>query len=527
MEKNNKFLKYLYYIFQSINMLISLAVPIFIKKIVDAVSDKDYALFKFNAIIFCVLILAFIFTLALSYYFMIYYEEKELRRLRSKFYKYLGFESLNNLKSKSLGSIIQLFNSDLEGLRAFIIEMPYKRIVKGIYLVLIIFLMLRENILLSASILILLPIFYFIQNKMSEKEAVVNKSIEEANEKLNGNIEEFYNYNYTIKAFNSSEDTIIKNEAGLDKYLEKVFERLKIDIVYDYFMSNGLLNILDLIIYIFGGFLVFKGSVSIGTLILFSQYVSKLWNPIEFYMSYPREKSLYEMHKERLDSVINFESKLIDEDAKDFESLELKDLSIEYNELILDKINLEIKKGDKILIKGGNGTGKTSLLRAIAGIESDYSGELFLNGSRVDKESNLLNKMIRLVPDKADIFYGSIEENINMFSNKSVNKDTKIIKALEKNNLCLDTVLASSMNNLSGGEKKLIELERTFQSTGDIFIFDEPLNYIDKNNTELVIDCIKDFTKDKTVVLVSHNESIEKIADKVYEIKNKKLIRVK
>ena len=172
MKKNNKLIKYLYYIFQSINMLISLAVPIFIKRIVDAVSDKNYALFKFNAIIFTILILAFISTLALSYYFMIYYEEKELRRLRSKFYNYLGFESLNNLKSKSLGSIIQLFNSDLEGIRSFIIEIPYKRIVKGIYLVLIIILMLRENIYLSASILIILPIFYFIQNKMSEKEAV-------------------------------------------------------------------------------------------------------------------------------------------------------------------------------------------------------------------------------------------------------------------------------------------------------------------------------------------------------------------
>ena len=87
MKKNNKLIKYLYYIFQSINMLISLVLPIFIKRIVDAVSDKDYALFKFNAIIFAILILAFISTLALSYYFMIYYEEKELRRLRSKFYK--------------------------------------------------------------------------------------------------------------------------------------------------------------------------------------------------------------------------------------------------------------------------------------------------------------------------------------------------------------------------------------------------------------------------------------------------------
>ncbi len=489
-ENQNKLIKYLYYIFQSINMLISLVLPIFIKRIVDAVSDKNYALFKLNAIIFAILILAFICTLALSYYFMIYYEEKELRWLRSKFYKYLGFESLNNLKNKSLGSIIQLFNSDLEGIRSFILEIPYKRIVKAIYLVLIIILMLRENIYLSASILIILPIFYFIQNKMSEKEAVVNKGIEEANEKLNSNIEEFYNYNYTIKAFNSSEDTIIKNEAGLDKYLEKVFERLKIDIVYDYFMSNGLLNILDLIIYIFGGF-------------------------------------LYEMHKGRLESILNFESKFIDEDAKDFESLELKDLSIEYNELILDKINLEIKKGEKILIKGSNGSGKTSLLRTISGLETDYSGEILLNGSEVNKESNLLNKMIRLVPDKADIFYGTIEENINMFSNKSIDKDTKIIKALGKNNLSLDTVLASSMNNLSGGEKKLIELERAFQSTGEVFIFDEPLNYIDKNNSDLVIDCIKDFTKDKTVILVSHNESIEKIADKVYEIKNKKLIRIK
>lgn len=92
MKKNNILLKYLYYIFQSINMLISLASTIFIKKIVDAVSDKDYALFKLNAMIFSILILAFIITLALSYYFMIYYEEKELRRLRSKFYKYLALK---------------------------------------------------------------------------------------------------------------------------------------------------------------------------------------------------------------------------------------------------------------------------------------------------------------------------------------------------------------------------------------------------------------------------------------------------
>ena len=66
MTKNqNKLIKYLYYIFQSINMLISLVLPIFIKRIVDAVSDKNYALFKFNAIIFSILILAFIITLAL------------------------------------------------------------------------------------------------------------------------------------------------------------------------------------------------------------------------------------------------------------------------------------------------------------------------------------------------------------------------------------------------------------------------------------------------------------------------------
>lgn len=526
-SKKNKPIKYLYYIFQSINMFISLLIPIYIKRIVDAISFKYIHLFKVNAIIFVILILCFIISLALSYYFLIYYEEKELAGLRKRFYKYLGFESLNNLKKKSLGTIIQLFNSDVEGIRSFIIELPYKRIVKGIYLISIILLMVRENIYLSVSILIILPIFFLIQNNMSKKEAKVNKTIEEANERLNNNIEEFYNYNYTIKASNSIHTSITKNEVALDKYLGKVFERLKIDIVYDYFMSNGLLNILDILIYVFGGFLVFNGSVSIGTLILFSQYVSKLWNPIEFYMAYPKEKSLYKMHKERLQIILDFESKFIDEESKGFENIILRELTISYNKILLDKINLEIKKGEKILIRGSNGSGKTSLLKVISGLDTNYTGEILVNENLVDKNSNLLNKLIRLVPDKADIFFGTIEDNINMFSDRAINKNSKIISILEKNKLSLDTIVASNLHNLSGGERKLIELERAFQSAGEVFIFDEPLNYIDKYNSDLIIDSIKDFSKDKTIILVSHDESLEKISDKVYEINNTQLVRIK
>ena len=322
-------------------MAASICIPIAIKRIIDALSVSSREDFIYWVISDVIIILIFILSLSMSYYFMTWYEEEKIKSYRIAIYDYLKDEDVAELNAKSLGFILTRFNEDIEEIRPFILEIPFKRITKGIYLIAVMAIMFYYDILLASAIVILFPIFYLIQNKMSIKLKGINKDIKEIGEKLNNNLEEFYNYNYTIKANDVAEIFKEKNEKSLKYYFDRVIDRMKVDVKYDFIFSTGLLNLFDVVIYILGGILILTGRMTLGSLTLFSYYVSKLWSPIEFYMSYPKEKSLYGMHKERLDEILSSTHQFTVSygDQEDFEALELKNINIIYKEPIFEDLN--------------------------------------------------------------------------------------------------------------------------------------------------------------------------------------------
>ena len=517
--------RYLYYFFQVLNMATSICIPIAIKRIIDALSVSSREDFIYWVISDVIIIVIFILSLSMSYYFMTWYEEEKIKSYRIAIYDYLKDEDVAELNAKSLGFILTRFNEDIEEIRPFILEIPFKRITKGIYLISVMTIMFYYDILLASAIVILFPIFYLIQNKMSIKLKGINKDIKEIDEKLNNNLEEFYNYNYTIKANDVAEIFKEKNEKSLKYYSDRVIDRMKVDVKYDFIFSTGLLNLFDVVIYILGGILILTGRMTLGSLTLFSYYVSKLWSPIEFYMSYPKEKSLYGMHKERLDEILSSTHQFTVSygDQEDFEALELKNINIVYKEPIFEDLNFKIEKKEKVGISGKNGSGKTTLSNLLSGILKNYTGEILLNGEIIDQRSNSLNSIVRLIPDEPDIFYGTVKENITLFREKEIGKAQKILDLLRWNNIFPDTVIGGSLNNLSGGERKLIQIARGIVSNGEVFIFDEPLNFIDKENVEMLIETISELYKDKTLIIISHDDRVKRLIDRDYIISEKKL----
>ena len=80
--------------------------------------------------------------------------------------------------------------------------------------------------------------------------------------------------------------------------------------------------------------------------------------------------------------------------------------------------------------------------------------------------------------------------------------------------------------NLSSGERKLIQIIRGFIKDADVYILDEPLNFVDKEYKDLIISSIDKFYKDKMLLIISHDDSIFSICNKKYKISDKKLIQI-
>ena len=187
-------------------------------------------------------------------------------------------------------------------------------------------------------------------------------------------------------------------------------------------------------------------------------------------------------------------------------------------QLILKDINLEVKKGEFICIIGEIGSGKSSLIHAILNnmiCLTPRSSKIIINGklSYVSQESWIQNT--------------TIKNNILFNSEYSIEKYEKILELCElKHDLNILeggdlTEIGEKGVNLSGGQKTRIALARAMYSDGDIFILDDPISSLDANTGKnIMMNCIIDYLKNKTRVLVTHALQYTKYSDRIIYMKN-------
>lgn len=212
-----------------------------------------------------------------------------------------------------------------------------------------------------------------------------------------------------------------------------------------------------------------------------------------------------------------------------FRKLEFSNVTFQYkNKKILDNFNLTIKRDEKLAIVGSSGEGKTTLIRLLLRYISPHSGEIFVNKKSINEIEDWY-KMIGVLSQRAHIFNRSIKDNLLVANPNAKEKD--MYKALEMAGLkkfmetkTLDFVLGDEGKYISGGEKARIALARLLLRNPEIVILDEPLEGVDKLVEREVVENIKEFVKDKTLILISHRFSILSITDEFAVLENGKIV---
>ena len=220
------------------------------------------------------------------------------------------------------------------------------------------------------------------------------------------------------------------------------------------------------------------------------------------------------------------------------ESIILKNISFSYkgkNELILEDVNLQIKKGKCIGIIGASGSGKSTLLDLVTGLLTPSSGMIMIDGKQINKENySLWQKKIAYVPQFIYLSDGSFEENIAFGINENmilsdrvylVPEKVKLAELIENSKDKFKTKIGERGVRLSGGQRQRIGIARALYKNAELLILDEATSSLDNETESSIMDSIENLRGDITMIIVSHRETTLRFCDEVYKINNKKIIK--
>ncbi len=197
----------------------------------------------------------------------------------------------------------------------------------------------------------------------------------------------------------------------------------------------------------------------------------------------------------------------------------------------LSNVSFEIDKGEFVVILGQSGAGKSTLLNILGGIDSLSTGEVIVNDSPLSKmkENELAEYRAKEIGFIFQ-FYNLIP-TLTVYENVALMKDIKDdilnpITILER--VGLKNHVKKFPNQLSGGEQQRVSIARAITKNPEILLCDEPTGALDSETGCKVLQLIQDVCREfqKTVIIVTHNSNIAKVADKVIRLKNGKILEI-
>lgn len=197
-----------------------------------------------------------------------------------------------------------------------------------------------------------------------------------------------------------------------------------------------------------------------------------------------------------------------------------------------DGVSFDIEKGEFVVITGASGAGKTTVLNLMGGMDTCDEGEIIIDGKDIAKlKPRELTAYRRYDIGFVFQFYNLVQ-NLTAYENVELAAQTCKDKSIDAAQVLKQVGLEDRMNNfpaqLSGGEQQRISIARALAKSPKLLLCDEPTGALDYNTGKTILKLLQDTCREKgmTVVVITHNQAITPMADRVIKIKNSKVAKI-
>lgn len=330
-----------------------------------------------------------------------------------------------------------------------------------------------------------------------------------------------------------------KYDTELTKIDEEIIDitkgRTKIKLVHEIFFTafEILVAIIKIIMLVYA---VISKNLTIGEIVVLITLLGNAYEPIAIfnveYIDYKLNKVSLKRYIEYLDlkDVENmYEGKEL---KKVTGNIKIQDVSFAYKEKqVLTNINLDIKEKTKVAFVGETGSGKSTIIKLIAGLIKPQSGKIQLDGKDINKiKLDSYYDYLSYLSQDSPIFDGTLKENIVFDKDISDEKIIEVLKLVElekfysKLKSGLQTELGERGILISGGERQRIALARLFFGDSKIIILDEATSAMDNITEEKVMENIMEKLNNRTFIIIAHRLNTIKNVDEIFVLKKGEII---
>lgn len=337
-----------------------------------------------------------------------------------------------------------------------------------------------------------------------------------------------------IKSF-CNEESVVEHSKGIQLSTYKALKKRNNNSILASLTSNFAFTLGYFLALGWGAFGIAFGTLTYGKLMAMVQLVGKIQSPFKGIASVIPQYYQMLASGERLMDIVNYsEENAVQSNIKDFKSIEFRDMSFGYkdDEYILKEVNLQINKGDFVLIAGTSGIGKSTLLKLMLAMYTPSDGDINLidNDDNVHKMSADLRGLFSYVPQGNMVLSGTVRDNV-VFFDKYID-DARIEECLKAAELWddisslrdgCDTVIGENGVGLSEGQVQRLAVARALYRYVPVLLLDEATSALDEVTEAKMLENIRKI-KDKTCILISHKKGAEKYMDKKISIEDGNVI---
>ena len=458
--------------------------------------------------------------------------------LRKDISKKINRLPLNYFESRTNGEILSRVTNDVDTLQMSLNQSMTQLITSVTTIIGVLFMMLSINVWMTLAALLILPVSMVIINFVMKHSQKYFRDQQNYLGKVNGQIEENYGGHNVVKVFNKEQDVVAEFEKDNKKLYESAWK--------SQFFSGMMMPVMQFVgnlgyvmVAFLGGIFTIKGSIEVGDIQSFFQYIRNFTNPIQ---QIAQVVNLLQSSAAASERVFEFleepEEQQTAENPVSVKNLtgdvQFEHVSFGYNpdKIIIHDFSADITDGQKIAIVGPTGAGKTTMVKLLMRFYDVHSGEIMVDGHNIkDFNRSELREMFGMVLQDTWLFSGTIMENIRYGRLDATDEEViAAAKAAHIHNFIMQQpggyqmVLDEETSNISQGQKQLLTIARAILADNKILILDEATSSVDTRTEMRIQKAMNNLMKGRTSFVIAHRLSTIKDADLILVMKDGDII---